>query len=70
MTDILVVFIAISFVSRAGLNDLYAASQKNLDVEQNLRQQLEQELDTMKRLKEEKEVSLTSHTLSSHHVIL
>ena len=42
--------------SRSGLNDLYAASQKSLDVEINLRQQLEQEVELLRRQREEKEV--------------
>ena len=45
------------FVS-AGLNDLYAATQKSLDSEHKLREQLEQEVALMRVLKEEKEVSV------------
>ena len=42
----------------AGLNDMYAASQKSLDSERKLRLQLEQEVELMKGLKEEKEVNV------------
>ena len=38
------------------MNELYATSQKNLDVEMKLRQHLEQEIEVMRRLKEENEV--------------
>ena len=41
----------------AGLNDLYSATQKNLGTETKLRQQLEQELDMQKSIRQEKEVS-------------
>ena len=41
---------------RAGLNDLYSASQKSLESEMKLRKQLEEELDLVKSLKQEKEV--------------
>ena len=41
---------------RAGLNDLYSASQKSLESEMKLRKQLEDELDLVKSLKQEKEV--------------
>ena len=44
---------------RAGLNDLYSASQKSLESEMKLRKQLEEELDLVKSLKEEKEVCKT-----------
>ena len=44
------------YVHRAGLNDLYAASQKSLDTEQRLRLQLEQELEMQKSVREEKDV--------------
>ena len=43
--------------TRAGLNDLYAATQRNLDTESKRRSQLEQELDMMKSIRTEKEVS-------------
>ena len=46
----------ITYFFRAGLNELYATSQKNLDVEMKLRQHLEQEIEVMRRLKEENEV--------------
>lgn len=42
---------------RAGLNDLYITVQKNLETEMKLRQQLEQEVDVLKRQGEEKEVA-------------
>ena len=41
----------------AGLNDLYSATQKNLGTETKLRQQLEQELEMQKSIRQEKEVS-------------
>ena len=47
----------------AGLNDLYEASQKSLDSEMKLRQQLEQEIQLMRGLKEEKEVNTMSNLL-------
>ena len=43
--------------TRAGLNDLYAATQRNLDTESKRRSQLEQELDMLKSIRTEKEVS-------------
>ena len=43
-------------IGRAGLNDLYSASQKTLESEMKLRKQLEEELDLVKSLKQEKEV--------------
>ena len=50
----------LTFVSgppcRAGLNELYAATQKSLKTEQKLRQQLEQELQLQKSIRQEKEV--------------
>jgi RUN and FYVE domain-containing protein 1 len=44
--------------TRAGLNDLYAATQRNLDTESKRRSQLEQELDMMKSIRTEKETAL------------
>ncbi|XP_003383169.1 PREDICTED: RUN and FYVE domain-containing protein 2-like [Amphimedon queenslandica] len=52
--------------SRAGLNDLYTASQKNLEVEIKLRQQLEGEVDILKRHNEEKETALQLLEKSVH----
>ena len=43
--------------TKAGLNDLYAATQRNLDTESKRRSQLEQELDMLKSIRTEKEVS-------------
>ena len=42
--------------SRAGLNDLYSATQRNLDTETKRRSHLEQELDLLKTTRAEKEV--------------
>ena len=41
---------------RAGLNELYSASQRSLDTEQKLRQQLEQEVELQRSIRQEKEV--------------
>ena len=50
--------IYIPFLSpSAGLNDLYSATQKNLGTETKLRQQLEQELEMQRSIRQEKEVS-------------
>ena len=46
----------ITYFFRAGLNELYATPQKNLDVEMKLGQHLEQKIKVMRRLKEENEV--------------
>ena len=43
--------------TRAGLNDLYSATQRNLDTESKRRTQLQQELDVLKSARTEKEVS-------------
>jgi len=43
--------------TRAGLNDLYSATQKNLGTETKLRQQLEQELEMQKSIRQEKKPS-------------
>ena len=45
------------FPPSAGLNDLYSATHKNLGTETKLRQQLEQELEMKKSIRQEKEVS-------------
>ena len=37
---------------------MYSASQRTLDSEQKLRQQLEQEIETQKGIRQEKEVSV------------
>ena len=44
-------------IPRSGINDMYSASQRTLDAEQKLRQQLEQEIETQKSIRQEKEVS-------------
>jgi len=49
----------------AGLNDLYSATQKNLGTETKLRQQLEQELDMQKSIRQEKEVSSSFFLIAS-----
>lgn len=43
------------------MNDLYTTSQKNLEVEIKLRQQLEGEVDILKRHNEEKEVIINNN---------
>ena len=43
-------------VHRAGLDDLYASAQKSLDAERKMRQQLKQELEMQKSVREEKDV--------------
>ena len=59
------------FLSSAGLNDLYSATQKNLGTETKLWQQLEQELDMQKSIRLEKKVSysifLIIRLLSLYH---
>jgi chromosome segregation ATPase len=52
--------------SRASLNDMYAATQKNLEVEIKLREQMENEVDNLKRQKEEKEIALQLLEKSVH----
>ena len=42
--------------TRADLNDLYSATQRNLDTETKRRSQLQQELDMLKSVRAEKEV--------------
>ena len=42
--------------TRAGLNDLYSSTQRNLDTESRRRSQLEQELELLKTSRAEKEV--------------
>jgi len=41
---------------RAGLNEMYSASQRSLETERKLRQQLEQEVEMHRSIKQEKEV--------------
>ena len=41
---------------RAGLNEMYGASQRSLETEQKLRQQLEQEIELNRSVRQEKEV--------------
>ena len=43
--------------TKVGLNDLYAATQRSLDTETKRRSQLQQELDVIKSIRTEKEVS-------------
>lgn len=58
--------------TKAGLNDLYSATQRNLDTESKRRTQLEQELGMVKSVRTEKEVGkglnyqlkITPHPLS------
>ena len=52
--------------TRAGLNDLYSATQKNLETETKLRQQLSQELAIQRGIKEEKETALQLLEKSTH----
>ena len=54
---------------RAGLNQLYSASQKTLGTEQKLRQQLEQELELQKNARKEKEVHKLSTKTSPIFVV-
>ena len=42
--------------TRSGLNELYSATQRNLDTESKRRSQLEQELEILKSIRAEKEV--------------
>ncbi len=41
---------------RAGLNEMYGASQRSLETERKLRQQLEQEVEMHRSIRQEKEV--------------
>ena len=52
--------------TRAGLNDLYSSTQKNLETETKLRQQLSQELVLQKGIREEKETALQLLEKSTH----
>ena len=47
--------------TRSGLNELYSATQRNLDTESKRRSQLEQELEILKSIRAEKEVIKKSH---------
>ena len=44
---------------------MYSASQRTLDAEQKLRQQLEQEIETQKSIRQEKEVSAVWDEISA-----
>ena len=43
---------------RAGLNEMYSASQRSLETERKLRQQLEQEVEMHRSIRQEKEASV------------
>ena len=47
--------------TRSGLNELYSATQRNLDTESKRRSQLEQELEIIKSVRAEKEVMKKSN---------
>lgn len=52
--------------TRAGLNELYSASQRSLDTEQKLRHQLEQEVELQRSIRQEKETALQLLEKSVH----
>ncbi|CAI8044412.1 RUN and FYVE domain-containing protein 1 [Geodia barretti] len=52
--------------TRAGLNDLYSATQRNLDTESRRRSQLEQELELLKTSRTEKETAMLLLEKSVH----